>query len=769
MKFWYANTALHDTGRIWLRGDRFEAAESTELVQRHRRFLTVLIDAREDTFAANRDALEQVLTLLRANRVAVLRWTTPDEATTFRNAEARVESYNQLDEGGGGTFIQTLEVVFSWEEDCSAPVLGTTYTALGGEPVNLGEVTAFEASGQSVRPSETDDLRSRIAGRVEMSGSLKAPAGETLATRRASLVALVAALEAAFESKSGTLVHGAFFNRSIRVGEFSARINQAASAIQWRLSATYTRWPSESDFSAAEVSFRTSEDRQGGAVLATLSGTINATSEATAMTKLTALVGSFLTGYAVLGVEAVPTEAHSPDGKAFVRMTYSVEGRKLSGSIVAAGVRVQESEALTDGMVRRVYSGSVTATSGSYAGALAAAQAQVATLGAGKHQFALRGETTYTDSQQSFLRVVTGPFVITAEFSYEYEVRASREYLEYGAARSTDTFGEDSLTVSGFVVAPTLTAAGARYAALKASMASGSFVRNEQQTPRMQEVAATGAPVSSGENLAGGTVSRFARLDFSFVVAVRRVAGQNIAVRYNINTDVDLVTLTRQFSVRGQVGARSRDDAAWAAGQVLEALGVTGADLLSGLVLVRRSTAESREIYLGARATAADDVPSAAATGEDKHGFMTAYSFGYEYEGRLTGDNALLECRVSESVQHSGPRLVVRETPYGRDVIQECGIASGRREITAMAICASERVARVWVESQKGLGFSVEAEAPEARYWLPPRFNTNFNVLPRTMLIARGEGMNCRWIQVEGVFAEILPEWDFVETEAEAP
>jgi hypothetical protein len=44
-----------------------------------------------------------------------------------------------------------------------------------------------------------------------------------------------------------------------------------------------------------------------------------------------------------------------------------------------------------------------------------------------------------------------------------------------------------------------------------------------------------------------------------------RAAGTGIAVRYDITTEADLVSLTRRCSVRGQVAARTRDDAEWGA------------------------------------------------------------------------------------------------------------------------------------------------------------------------------------------------------------
>jgi hypothetical protein len=762
MKVWYANTPLHDYGFLRIGNDRFEAIEKTALPLRQRRFISISIDTPDDTFEANRARIAGLLALVRTNQLAVLRWTSPDEATTYRDGEVRLESHNLPDEGAGGAFFQIVELVFSWVEDCVAPVLTTSFTPLGGAAIALGEVHNFEHSAQTTRPVETNDLRSKVSGQVSMKGALKVAATGTLAARRAALEPLHAAMEAAFMAKSGTLVHGSMFNRVIRVTDYNVRIDQADDVIYWTVTGNFTRFPDEADFAVAEISFRTSEDRQAGSLLATLSGSITATSEAAAITKLTAIQASFLNGFAVLSVETDPQTAQSPDGGAFVRMGYSISARKTSSSIVGKSLRIQESESLADGMVRKTYSGSVTATATTYSAALTAAQTAATSLGGGKHQFALRGEQTYSDNQQTSDRVVTGNFIVTAEFTYEYEVRASREYVEYAATQALDSFGEQTLGVNGVVVAPTLAAAQSRYATLKAGFLTDSYVRNEQTTHRIQEVATNGATASTGETLSGAVMSRFVRFEFTFTAAVRRTAGQNIAVRYSMDTDVDLVRLSKRLSVRGQVGARTRDDAEWATTQVLAALGATGANLLADLVPVRTGSGETRELWLGSRATTADDKPPASATGEDKHGYMTAYSFSREYDGRLTGDNALLECRVSEVLQHSGPRKTIRPRAYARDLVQECGWESGRREISAMAVCASEMVARVWVDQQKGLGFFNGTEAPATRHWLPPRITTSWDAVPRTGLIVRAEDANHRWIQVDGTFTEILPDWDHV-------
>jgi hypothetical protein len=57
--------------------------------------------------------------------------------------------------------------------------------------------------------------------------------------------------------------------------------------------------------------------------------------------------------------------------------------------------------------------------------------------------------------------------------------------------------------------------------------------------------------------------------------------------------------------------------------------------------------------------------------------------------------------------------------------------------------------------------------APTTRHWRPPSFTTARNAVPRTALVLRGETFNARWTQVEGVFEEILPDWDYAPTTPE--
>ncbi len=76
-------------------------------------------------------------------------------------------------------------------------------------------------------------------------------------------------------------------------------------------------------------------------------------------------------------------------------------------------------------------------------------------LGDTKHQFKLSGQITAEDPQQSIPaeRVITGEWTVRVEFSFEYQLKGARIFMEITSQFNRETFGKDSEHVSGFIVA----------------------------------------------------------------------------------------------------------------------------------------------------------------------------------------------------------------------------------------------------------------------------------------------------------------------------
>lgn len=117
---------------------------------------------------------------------------------------------------------------------------------------------------------------------------------------------------------------------------------------------------------------------------------------------------------------------------------------------------------------------------------------------------------------------------------------------------------------------------------------------------------------------------------------------------------------------------------------------------------------------------------------------------------------------LSDEYEHSGPRLVVHPTAFGRDVIQVCGYQSGRRTIRGSAVATMEALALDWCRTQWDLAFSPQiGTTPAIRYRHPPRFAVRPTwVLLQTSPTARGDTANVAAYQASLDYSEVLPDFD---------
>ena len=92
---------------------------------------------------------------------------------------------------------------------------------------------------------------------------------------------------------------------------------------------------------------------------------------------------------------------------------------------------------------------------------------------------------------------------------------------------------------------------------------------------------------------------------------------------------------------------------------------------------------------------------------------------------------------------------MARPTAFGRDVVQTCGVPSGRRTIRASATAVLEATAVAWVRQQYNLAFSAAiGSAPATRYRQRPRLSTSpsFAIL-ETSPTARAESAKRRRLE----------------------
>lgn len=781
MKVTFASFAFHDRGDL-LVVDGVEAdPPPPALPSRLRRWLRVRVETlpqdRAD-YGAHRALILAVLAHVKANPAGTLVWTDPEGYSTFFSGPVTVIGTNLPEDPNlVGTFEQAIEVTFGWEEAVTAPLLTTSFTPTGGSAVTLGRVTGMHYGATVVRPHELRDLRSRVGAKFSLTGKLDADAALSLAARRAWLETQAAALATAFTARTGTLVHGAFLNRVVRPVDHRIVVNQAEWCVDWTFDGEFNRFPDESDYLLVDFATKTREDRPGGTLERTLSGSIQATNETAAATKLNALISAqTMAGmdWVVETDERDPQTIETPDGTSFVNLTFSIALRKrASATTLREQVTASDAEDVEAGFIVRTYSGQVTGRdASSWTTAYLNALNRAKVLGDNLHPFRLRRRFEVADNQARSNRVVGGDYQVTVNFTYEYRLRAEAKILwEIEAEENTPRFGERTVGVSGYIVAKDETTARTHLAQLKGYWVTGTnFLRDERVKTRKQIVAPSGGaaigstwtpgPGNTGEvtNTAevaatvngSGAVSiggnpayqHFMRLDFSWAVVVPRAADTDVAVRYEFRVDADYTRLSKRTSLSGEVWAANRAAGEFAVTHLLAGFDVAG----TFGKLVRSGTGERREKFLGATGTAADDLPVGTAGSEAYQGLLAGWTFQQEYEGRLTGVSGVLECRLSETTRHSGANVVVQPTAFGNDTFQLCGVNSARRSLRGSATAATEASARAWVDA--ALATPTYGTPTGAAATLPPEITVEWDIEPRTELVARGVSANARLVTV---------------------
>jgi len=433
---------------------------------------------------------------------------------------------------------------------------------------------------------------------------------------------------------------------------------------------------------------------------------------------------------------------------------------------VSEGLQMEDTDEVTSGLIHRTYSGFVECKANAWDTAYQAAATRARALGGDKHPVQLSGRISVPDNQQNLplytgtaTRVTTGDFIVRVTFSFEYQVKGSRSFIRLQADQSTEAFGPNGMAVSGTIAAPDPSTARSLYATLRALYVT-TFIRSERlsehtdqiDNPNSAPVGATRTPapprswgtaVNGVESTSGGMVGQFTRLDFSFQVHTDKTTGQDIAIRFRIETDVDYITRRKVITIEGEAFGQNTGDTDWAIAATISAVSPAGQRLKS-----KRS--EAREKWLGHRSDSTDDRPSGV-------GYLMGTNFSETYEGVADLEAGILDCQITEKIRLSGPRVVVLPSAFTRDVIQECGIASGERTISGYAVAGDEATARAFAQQQKQLPLpGVPDDA--VHFWFPDEYEVLFDAAAKTALIGRGE--NARLARYTFTFREVLPDED---------
>lgn len=834
-----AALALHNLGEITLLSQQ-SAYSPDELPQRETRTIGIKVAVWQQNWADNYDLVCQVRDALKLPRVNVeIAETGGTYTPTGVGADVTLPSVTIYDRdfdvvncdlpenpNAWGTFQQ--EIHFSLRTEFTDIVRTATDhltavftpnhtvagTATAGTAITLGNITGWKVDYKSTRYNEAKNIRERATGNIAASGEFLQDTGTattnvTIAYRRSQLLIKIQAMQTAVNGRDGLLVLGAnksaqFFNKTVKVDDFNAEINHAVTGIKWSLSASYTEFPDEATFAAADFSVVTNEELESGDVTLEFSGKVGAASESVALSKLallrTAVLAQNTGHFGATGTFALTDRTKSNVTKRqvsvgdathetpassgsveFIELSFSESYRKRSANIYSFNLTVSDNEDQRTGVRTRTYSGHVVCSGNNYTAARNNAVQAAYSLGRASgtnpdQQMRVSARITETYRHQGTVSTTTREFV-GLDFSFEYLAPIERIYLEINKEASTETFGETTERWSGFVVArDETTARTSGYDAIVVPLLSG-LKRSEMFSTQQQQIQqgefSTGAvappvPFTATPLNASGFATLSTRLNFS--VACLKARTTTYAIQYGIRVEIDYSALRKNVVVSGKlIGTKAEVEAAQqeTGGNVLDAFltslgfpaSLTSASTSIWRRLTRSRSSEFQQIGVSGSTATVGAAPSNA--------YLVSMDFSESFTSRLTGFSSILQCEVAEEMQYSGTRWVEGMIPDGPSIIMDCGTTMATRSITGTVTAATEALGMAWVHSMKSLAFPTNTllgttngnvALPTTRYHQPPRITRSFEFIPMLSGDPRGGAPNETFVKISFTFSELIPD-----------
>jgi hypothetical protein len=652
---------------------------------------------------------------------------------------------HQVSANADGDFFTELSFTLEYRRWRSDNQTATFQKTGGSTPIPFGNVRTWDYHYTARRFNDQRSQRQRAGGSISATGTWLGDPTLSLSARRTALLAAQAAMVNEVNNADGTLVYGPF-SQVVRIEDLRAEINQAMTGIDWSFTATWSLFPSESGYATVDFTVAQNSNAEDGEETLSFAGTILAPDEALARTKLGTLRTTMLTTYGyninqqlrpqstVRSVyangDATQTLAghEASDGTTFIELTFSEEYRRRRSSLVSWTMGTNSRSDISTGLMLTTFSGTVVASGSSVSAAYATALAKAAVLGAGMES-TVGGNAFMRNSQINWdqRQIQSGNVVefVRLSFNYEYQSKLAtgQAYLEVNTDTNVETFGTDSITVSGYVIATDAATAATLY---------GSQVRTAFNTSLIQGERKTQSKVLAQNS--GGFTQQDIRLDFSFNVFSPKASG-TVNYRYGISVSNDYLTLLSTTRIRGSVYALNAAAAATALAALMTGLGL-------GTVLREEHSTDSE--YTSASAIT---------------GFIK-YDFEQEFQNRITGISGVLEMKVTEAVKFSGVRWVVQPIPRASDgtggvsIPQDAGLQEGSRTIRGSVTAATTAAAVSWARQQRAL---LTGDDNGNNYPQPEELEIEYVFVPRVDGVAIGSSANVQLYRINFGFSEILP------------
>lgn len=770
----YNGTNLHDLGVITIASQSSTYSPDT-LPQLETRQIVVRVDAWASSFDYNYDTLYANIKAVRAalaTQNKILKWISPNDGATQLERPVKVIRHNlPEDPNAVGVMHQQIEIVFEYEVNrTQASALTLTLTGVGKQAIDMGHVTGWKDDLANAFYSEWKNVRRRSSGSVTARGEIFVGLAETGATSDTRPTQILAKLTALKDSLlAGSTVHvtyagptpqggsaDTFFDKDVKLESFSADVDQDPNTgkIRWSMTFSYSAYPDDSAIAAAEFTSALSKDQESGRQTLTLSGRIVAVDETTALSKLASLTASILSSYSMSSVGILRDDvtkqwvnANDTGGNdQFLELSFSRSYDQKIASVLSYALSISDSDNAQSGLLTRTYSGWVVANGADETAAYNAALAQARTLGDKKHDFRVSKEERRSDRK---LNSQAGLEFMRLEFSYVYQIKGDRTYLEANAATQTQTYGEDSFRVSGYVTAASGGAMYSAYAAFKA-LYSTTYIRDETTEMRSQQIQRGPSWTATGTDMADMAL----RLEFQFTVFQPKSGVYS--TKYQIETQMDYVGLLQNTVIRGVFFADT------AQLNLIEAETVSGNHLLAFLNSFVATYGQMVRLEKGILKESVNTESNSSAT-------PTGISFNATYQKRMSTTASVLSCSLTEDLTYTGTRWVEQPNPSGASTFQNCGKVAAVRVVSGTVTAATENSAMTYlntIRAASGLWNQFRETAPSSanRFEDPAQVSITYVFAPLTTGSAgsnraNGTGANFQVCEMRFRFTEHVPNY----------
>lgn len=685
----------------------------------------------------------------RTQLAAVITAATTQYGFNVQSQQLRNDSKADLVQanGDGNAFIE-LSFTVEYRRFRSDNLQLTFVATKNKKQIPFGNTVHFAQEYSARRFNELRSQRSMAGGRVTASGTWLGDAKLTLTALRTALIAQQTAMLNEVNNADGTLTYGAF-SQVGRVENLKAEINQALTGIDWSFTMIYSLFPNESGYATADYVSDVTTNIETGDTMLGFSGTILAPDEALAIAKLGTVRTSVLTLYgfnisqqleanqksrrvfANGDKTATIASLEAADGTTFIELSFSESYRQRMASLLGFKLQQGSKQDVTSGMIMTTYSGTVSAGGSSADAAYTAALVKAQALGLGREPqlgpgaFLKSSQVTWDQRQTQAANNIE---FVSLSFAYEYQSRmpAGNAYVEMSTDWTTETFGNDAVSVSGSVIATTNLAAKGLYESTVKSVYAGMIITGESlRYATLTANADSNSPAAQD-----------VRFDFSFSAFVPKAVGK-VAYRYGLTTSNDYLQLQRESRVQGTVYALDVATATAAVATLLATLNLGS--------LVADSSGVDREY-----------------TSDSTLDVFLKYDFEARYVAKITGIGNLLEMKVTESVKYSGTRWITQSVPRAPDgtggvsIVQDGGLEPGSRQVRGEVSAATKATAIAWARQQRAL---LTGDNSGGSYPQPEELDVAYGFLPRVDGVIVGVGENVQIYKVSFGFSEILPNY----------